>query len=352
MKTERIKGSFPVGSVLALSALVGALLVALYVDHESGLHPDSDSSIIYTESVHVAALVGGRLQHLAVEPNQPVHKGDLLYQIDPEPYEIALHRAEASQAQAEADLNDARRALAVRMAEAATSERRHHQAEDEKDLAWRTVTRLKPLAEQHYVSWQVYDQAVTRFNSAVDALAEAQHAEQASQVAIGDVKHAEAILKEAVAAVEHARYELRQTRVTADLDGFVTSLGVREGEVLAANQVLFTLVSKDQWYALAPIREINLAPIHKGDCATVYSMIDRSHPLRGVVESVGWGVLTDYMKENDRGAPYVERQMDWVHIAQRFPVRIRIEHAAENQHLLRLGATANVEILHGAACHA
>ncbi|MCX8666156.1 multidrug transporter subunit MdtN [Acetobacteraceae bacterium B3987] len=350
MKTERIKGRLPVGSIIAMTALLGALLGVLYVDHESGLHPNSDSAVIYTESVHVAALVGGRLQTLAVKENQVVHKGDLLYQIDPEPYEIALHRAEASQTQAQADLNDARRALAVRMANAATNERRQHQAEDEKNLAWRTVVRLKPLAEQHYVSWQAYDQAVTKFNSAVDALAEAQHAQQASQVAIGDVKHAEAVLQEASVAVEHARYELRQTRVSAHIDGYVTSLSVKEGEVLGANQELFTLVAKDEWYALAPIREINLKAVRPGACATVYSMIDRSHPIHGVVESVGWGVLTDYMKENPRGVPYVERQMDWVHIAQRFPVRIKVDHDAP-EHLMRLGATANVEILHGAACH-
>ncbi|MBA5725257.1 MULTISPECIES: multidrug transporter subunit MdtN [Bombella] len=350
MKKERIKGRFPVGSAIAMATLVCALLGVLYVDHQSGQHPNSDSAVIYTESVHVAALVGGRLQTLSVRDNQVVHKGDLLYQIDPEPYEIALHKAEASETQAQADLNDARRALAVRMANAASNERRRHQAEDEKDLAWRTVTRLKPLAEQHYVSWQVYDQAVTKFNSAVDALAEAQHEQQASQVAIGDVKHAEAMLQEASVAVEHARYELRQTRVSADIDGYVTSLNVREGEVLAANQNLFTLVSKDEWYALAPIREINLKPVHPGACVTVYSMIDRSKAIHGVVESIGRGVLTDYMKESDRGVPYVERQMDWVHIAQRFPVRIKIDHAPE--YLMRLGATANVEILHGAACHA
>ncbi|MCK8636436.1 multidrug transporter subunit MdtN [Parasaccharibacter sp. TMW2.1882] len=349
MKKERIKGRFPVGSVIAAATLLCALFGVLYVDHRSGQHPNSDSAVIYTESVHVAALVGGRLQTLSVRENQVVHKGDLLYQIDPEPYEIALHKAEASETQAQADLNDARRALAVRMANAATNERKRHQAEDEKDLAWRTVTRLKPLAEQHYVSWQVYDQAVTKFNSAVDALAEAQHEQQASQVAVGDVKHAEAMLQEASVAVEHARYELRQTRVTANIDGYVTSLNVREGEVLAANENLFTLVSKDEWYAIAPIREINLKPVRPGDCATVYSMIDRSHAIHGVVESIGRGVTTDYMRESERGVPSVERQMDWVHIAQRFPVRIRIEHAPE--HLMRLGATANVEILHGAACH-
>lgn len=348
MKMERIKGRLPMGSLIALLCLLGAVGAAFYVNYESGRHPESDSATLYSDNVHVAALVGGRLLSLGVRINQPVKKGDLLYEIDPEPYEIALHKAEASAAQAQADLEEAERQLAVRMAAAASSERRQHQAEDERALAARTVERLKPLAEHHYISWQSYDQALTHLNSANDALAEAQHQERASHVAIGDLKHAQAIKQEATVAVEHARYELKQTKVYASVDGYVTSLNVREGEVLSPNQVLFTLVSRDVWYAIANIREINLKPIHEGACATVYSMIDRRKPLHGVVESIGWGVMNDNMRENPHGVPYIERQMDWVHVAQRFPVRIRIKDAPIE--LLRLGATASVEILHGAAC--
>mgnify|MGYP004716098467 CR=1 FL=1 len=123
---------------------------------------------------------------------------------------------------------------------------------------------------------------------------------------------------------------------------------VNAGEVLARSQVLFTLIADDEWYATAKIRAINLSSVQIGDCVTVHSMIDRHSPLRGHVESIGWGVLSVDSAGIARSLPIVPRQMDWVHVAQRFPVRIKLERA--NPLLLRLGATATVEIRHGAAC--
>ena len=92
----------------------------------------------------------------------------------------------------------------------------------------------------------------------------------------------------------------------------------------------------------------NLDAIAIGDCATVFSMIDRRIPIKGTVQSIGWGVADTERVNLPRSVPYVERSLNWVRVAQRFPVRIRLE--GPPQQLMRVGASAVVQIKHGAQC--
>jgi multidrug efflux system membrane fusion protein len=118
--------------------------------------------------------------------------------------------------------------------------------------------------------------------------------------------------------------------------------------MVVPSQSLFTLISTEEWYAVANFRETDLHAISVGNCATVFSMIDRRKPITGVVEGVGWGVLDTDRVNLPRSVPYVQRSMNWVRVAQRFPVRIRLQGPPEQ--LVRLGASAVVEIKHGDAC--
>ena len=86
-----------------------------------------------------------------------------------------------------------------------------------------------------------------------------------------------------------------------------------------------------------------------GDCVTVYSMIDRTQPIAGVVQGIGAGVLDEERINLPKSVPYVERSLNWVRVEQRFPVRVRLKEPP--QPLVRLGASAVVEVKHGAACH-
>jgi membrane fusion protein, multidrug efflux system len=77
-------------------------------------------------------------------------------------------------------------------------------------------------------------------------------------------------------------------------------------------------------------------------------MIDRSQPIKGVVKGIGWGVLDEERINLPRAVPYVQRSVNWVRVAQRFPVRVRLENPPEQ--LMRLGASAVVEVKHGDRC--
>ncbi|MFT9400572.1 multidrug transporter subunit MdtN [Acetobacter sp.] len=348
MKKVSLSATKPIGLVIALLSLAGATLLGVHVAHKNSAYPSSDSGELDAEVVHMASTVGGRLVDLHVHVNQAVKKGDLLYRIDPEPYQLAVHQAEANLALAAAEVENQERLVAVKTANAEIAQNQTQRAQTNRDLAARTVERLKPLAGKAYIPWQEYDQARVVLNNASVSLTESQKQASAAQLAIGDLKSSLAAQQAAQAALEQARYALKQTTISAPTDGYVTSLRVKEGEILAPSQVLFTLIANDSWFVSANMRETELAAVKPSACVTVYSMIDKHKALRGHVESIGWGVLSADSAGLGRTLPLVPRQMDWVHVAQRFPVRIKLDPAAPD--LLRMGATATVEINHGAAC--
>ena len=221
-------------------------------------------------------------------------------------------------------------------------------AQTNSELAARTVARLGPLAERGYVPKQQFDQAAVTHNDALTSLRQAQEQQAAAFRAIGTEAGAEAAIQARQAALALARRALEDTTVRAPHDGRVVGLTVLSGEVVIPWQSLFTLIDTETWYAVANFRETELRDIAVGDCVTAYSMIDRRQPIKGRVESIGWGVLDQERINLPRSVPYVARELNWVRVAQRFPVRVRLERPP--QELMRLGASAVVEVKHGAAC--
>src|SRR6476646_11291555 len=100
------------GRVIAVAVVVFAIALGLYALHESNIHPTTSDSSIDADIVHVAAAVGGRIIQLPVSENARVAAGDLLFQIDPLPYRLAVEQVAADLAIAEAQLETQRRVLA------------------------------------------------------------------------------------------------------------------------------------------------------------------------------------------------------------------------------------------------
>jgi multidrug efflux system membrane fusion protein len=193
------------------------------------------------------------------------------------------------------------------------------------DLATRTAERLRPLAAKGYVPVQQLDQAETARCDAVASLQQAQEQESAAIRAIDTDAAAKAEVRARQAALAIAQRALDDTTVRATHAGRIVGLTILTGEMLAPSQAVFTLINTEEWYAVGNFREYNIGSIAVGDCATVCSMIDRRKPIRGTVEGIGWGVLDEERINLPRSVPYVERSLDWVRGAQRFPVRVRLE---------------------------
>jgi multidrug efflux system membrane fusion protein len=332
----------------SIAIIAAAAAVGLYAQRRSTTRPASDDATIDADVVHIAAEVGGRIVEIPVEENRHVARGDLLFQIDPLPYQLAVDQAQANLDIAIAALDTRRRVLSTQRSTAVVAADQSQSARAKLDLAARTVQRLDPLATKGYVPDQQLDQARTTQHDAFIALRQAQE-QQAAAVRAIDTDAAELATVEArKAELALARRHLADTSVRATHAGRVVGLTALSGEMVAPSQSLFTLVSDEAWFSTANFRETDLHAIGVGDCVTVYSMIDRTRAIRGVVQGIGLGVLDTDRVDLPRSVPYVQRSLDWVRVAQRFPVRIRLIDPPPD--LVRLGASAVVEVRRGDSC--
>lgn len=149
------------------------------------------------------------------------------------------------------------------------------------------------------------------------------------------------------AAVANAQYNYNQCRVYAPFDARVTNLVISEGTYAHIGQEIFTLVDTRVWWVLANFRETQLKHIQPGMTADIYFMSDPGSRFTGIVESIGYGVTPDpsLLGRVTQGLPDVQRTLSWVHLASRYPVRIRIESPPSD--VLRLGESAVVVVIRG-----
>jgi multidrug efflux system membrane fusion protein len=146
------------------------------------------------------------------------------------------------------------------------------------------------------------------------------------------------------AAVKNARYNLNNCRVYAPFDARVTNLTISEGAYAHVGQQVFTLIDARIWWAIGNFREGELQHIVPGMRADVYVMSNPNVRFPGVVDSVGFGVTPDpdIIGTLQPGLPDVQRTLNWVHLASRYPVRVRVQNPPPD--LFRVGESAVVTI--------
>jgi membrane fusion protein, multidrug efflux system len=123
-----------------------------------------------------------------------------------------------------------------------------------------------------------------------------------------------------------------------------TNLTISEGAYAHVGQQVFTLIDARTWWAVANFRESQLQHILPGMHADVYVMSKPSVRFAGVVDSVGFGVTpdSDVVGRLEPGLPDVQRTLNWVHLASRYPVRVRVENPPAE--LFRVSESAVVSI--------
>jgi multidrug efflux system membrane fusion protein len=336
------------GKLISLAIILLGIGLAVFAAYESDTRPTTSDSSIDADVVHVAAAVGGRVIEIAVAENMRVSKGDLLFQIDPMPYRFSVEQAAADLAIAEAALETQKRVLSTQRSTAQIADADTKKALDNYELAKRTAARLRPLAANGYVPKQQLDQAEVTERDTATVLVQTKERYAAAVRAIDTEAAAEATVAARRAALAIARRRLDDTTVRAPHDGLIVGLTISSGEMVAPAQSVFTLINTEEWFAVANFRETDLGVMAIGDCATVFSMLDRRRHIKGEVTGIGWGVLDQDRVNVPRSVPYVERSLNWVRVAQRFPVRIALKNPPPG--LMRLGASAVVEVKHGAEC--
>ena len=163
-----------------------------------------------------------------------------------------------------------------------------------------------------------------------------------AEEAVGQVADTNARIAAAEAAVHAAELDLEFTRVRAPFTGRVVNLNISPGAFARTGVDVFTLVDTGNWYVMANFRETQLRHIPAGAPVDVYLQSHPGRHFRGTVVGLGWAVLPEN-GTSVNGLPRVERSLDWIRLAARFPVRIRIDDPDES---FRIGASA-VATVHG-----
>jgi membrane fusion protein, multidrug efflux system len=388
------------GRVLTAGMVVLAIFGLTAVYFVSTRRPQTDDAEIFANYIGIAPVVEGPILHLNVADNQRVKRGDLLFEIDDRPYKYALDHAISDQAALEGQIEDEQRRIqaevhavtasgaatrsasanvdraeaTIREAEAdvAHSEAALDRVKAESTYAENNLHRIEPLLAKQYVTVDQVDQARTterasaqsvheaesqlavnraHLNSMLAALAQAKASAEQSTAQLHQSQSSVLTLDPLVsqrqgraAAIANAQYNYNQCHVYAPFDARVTNLVISEGAYAHVGQEIFTLIDTRVWWVLANFRETQLKHIQPGMTADVYVMSDPGLRYTGVVESTGYGVIPDpsIVGRITPGLPDVQRTLSWVHLASRYPVRIRIQSPPSGA--FRLGESAVVVI--------
>jgi membrane fusion protein (multidrug efflux system) len=314
------------GAVVVVGGAIGGYLYW----HHTTVYPSTSDAYVHASTVTIAPQISGRISLLPVHDHQHVEKGQLLVQIDPQPFRIALDRAKANLEMAKQQSRAAKAAVAA--AHATVAERRANL----KDAA-EHAARILALYRKHTVSKAAVDDAVEKRDSARAALIQAKDALQKAiqqQAAAGD----KASVQVAQAALEQARLDLSYTRITAPASGVLGTINVRVGNVVNQAQALFPLVEDKSFWVDANFKETDVARIRPGQPATITVDMVPGKTFHGTVNSVSPASGTAFSllpPENATG--------NWVKVRQRFAVKIPLA-GQDPDPPLRIGASAEVTV--------
>ena len=278
-----------VRTLITLLLLAAAVIAGLAIWTHYVTGPWTRDGQVLAEVVNIAPEVSGRITHLAAVDNQIVHRGDLLYEIDPVDYQVAV-------ASAQANVNSKLADMKLKRTEASRRS---------------SLTTLSTSQEE-----------LQSFQSG---------AEEAAAAYAG-----------ALAQLSQAHVDQDRTRVLSPVNGYVTNLLLREGDYATKGARNITVLDSDSFWVAGFFEETKLQGIHVGDPALAVLMGYRQ-PLHGHVESIARGISTPNTDPGSLGLATVNPVFTWVRLAQRIPVRVHIDAVPDGIHLAA-GMTATVTV--------
>lgn len=253
--------------LLALIVLIAGMRLWNY--YMSG--PWTRDGRVRADVVVIAPDVSGLIADVYVSDNQFVKAGDVLFKVDPVRFEQALSQADALVEQRQAEF-----------------EMRRRQAKRRASLD---------------------DQVISRENRDDSSLEE---------------KAAQARLNDAIAQRDLARTNLQRTQVRASVDGWIANLNLYPGEYVQAGQASMSLINANSFWVYGYFEENRIPSIRIGDAATV-TLMGTDIVMHGRVESVASGIVDRDNAGTKGGVANVNPSFSWVRLAQRVPVRIRLD---------------------------
>ncbi|HEY6273451.1 MAG TPA: HlyD family secretion protein [Terriglobales bacterium] len=361
-------------ALVALAAVVGGILVWRYY----AVRESTDDAQIDGHIYPISARVSGTVLRVNHDDNETVDTGTVLVELDPKDYQVAVDRARADLANAQASAFAARVGVplttttssnqlaaataAVRAVDRGVqaAQARVQEAQANYTKATADLKRMEELVEKDEVSRQQYDAAVAAASSTKATLegAEASVASTESQAvqarAQADAAHtvpeqigmtraragaAAADVQKYQAALEQAELNLKYTKIVAPVTGILSKRNVEPGQVIQAGQPLFSIVDLDNLWVTANFKETQLKEMHPAQKASI--RVDAyGHTFSGYVESISGATGARFSvlpPENATG--------NYVKVVQRLPVRIRFDKGQDPGHQLRPGMSVEPTVM-------
>jgi RND family efflux transporter MFP subunit len=276
-------------AMVGLALIVGMSLWNYYLEA-----PWTRDGRVRADVVAIAPDVSGLVTEVLVRDNQDVKRGDVLFRVDPDRYQIALRQAEAN------------------------------------------VGGMQAAAEQKAADYQ-------RYSHLTEAAVSQQKVEEARAADL----QAQADLQRAIADRDLAKLNLERSSVRAQVNGRVTNVNLRPGAYVTVGKGVFALIDSDTLRVEGYFEETKLQHINVGDIATIQLMGD-GRRLQGRVESIAGGIEDRERTDGSTLLANVNPTFSWVRLAQRIPVRIKLDSPPSDLPLV-VGRTATVSIESGSA---
>jgi multidrug resistance efflux pump len=273
---------------------------------------------VRADVVTLSADVSGRIVSLGVQDNQHVDKGQLLLEIDPARYALAVEHARRSVEVAKASLGQSEATIVSSQALL-----RQRQSEER---------RRRTLKERSAISGEEWEKSNTEVSVAQADLLRNQ----------ANLGLAQANVQLAIAALTQAELDLQRTRVESPVSGYVTNLLTRQGDYATVGGPLLALVDSDSFYVSGYFEETKLPRIAEGDRVDIELM--SGEKFAGTVQSIAFAIADRENLPGGRLLANINPSYTWVKLAQRVPVRIRIDEGYAGKDKLRAGTTATVTV--------
>jgi len=276
-------------------AILGSAVFFAYNKYKAYMNnPWTRDGQVRTQVIQVTPRVNGMVTKIHVIDNQKVKIGNILFEIDPSQYQVKLNQAEARLQRT----REAAKGTKIEFERVKNIYSKDKGAVSQKDLVRKETNYYKSLAD-------------------IDASKE---------------------------AVNTAKLNLSYTKVYAEVDGYVSNINFQIGSQATANKAILALVDENAYWVFGFFREDAIPEVKVGDTAMVTLLAYPDTPLSGKVESIAWGIAHSDGNPGNNLLPSVKPVFQWIRLAQRIPVRIKLDKLPKNIKL-RFGLTASVMVM-------
>ena len=363
--------------VISFASIAAGVLSLSVLWNQLQRYPRTDDAYVRANTIGMAPRVFGQIVALPIKDNQIVHVGDLLSRMDPRPYEIALARAQAQLAVVEFDVKALADGVQVAQAKIETCNAEVRRADADvvrrkadvvatqarAEYAADYLSRVRPLLEQEFITadrvalaQSDMEAAKASVAAAIAGVASAEASLVAAKTSVTSAMSEENKARNALAQsgdvnvrvaaarveVEDAKLNLQYCEVRASVEGWVTNLNTNVGAFVKVGDTLFSIVQNTEWWVIANFLETEIEQIRVGQEVAVYIYAYPGHRFKGTVQGIGWA-LYQANGATQQSLPDVKPTLNWVRLAQRFPVRITLEPFNE-KYPYRMGATVTTII--------